>query len=608
MVVLVALFVVLAAVVHPAAAQTYADYHLGPWSELATRLSEARSEPAIARAEGNLLYVLGGGVMQPSGGSTSRSPTRTIDCFVVDAGQLRRLNPTGACALLPEPREELSAVSYGGFLYAIGGEDRATIVKAPINADGTLGTWAPAGTLTANSSYTDSLVINNYLVVFGVGGTDRGDGTIVQRAAFLPGGNLGSWQTLNAIPAQGENRTVVLNGDIVYVLGGNSQYATVRPDGTLSVWQPIPSPRSVQPSAGVFANYLYAFGRNCTADELRAQCELRFAERAVIQSNGVITGWEQTSGWPRQDPRTGPNLDMTGLMVDRHAFFFGGFNENGGGSIQNVFATIGRSTVGQPRIRRVTPPQGSPAGGNTVEVSGFNFISASRVFVGDTEVTPTTISTGLIRMVMPAGAAGPTTIRVLNPDGEFDSALYEYAVFLPTAPLEVSAMVTGTSVHIRWSVPDSGPPTGYVLEAGVAPGRTDFAVTLGNVLEFVVEAAPGTYYVRLRAYNLLGVGTSSAEIIVVVGGALPGAPSNLRSALGLNRSVTLTWNPPGGLVSHYLIEVGSTAAGAEHGSFAVSSAGVTVAGVPAGSYFVRVRAVNGAGAGPPSNTILVVVP
>ena len=100
-------------------------------------------------------------------------------------------------------------MTFNGFLYAIGGEDLATIVKAPINASGTPGAWSLAGTLTANSSYTDSLVINGYLVVFGVGGSGRGDGTVVQRAPFLPGGDLGAWETLNAIPAQGDNRAVL---------------------------------------------------------------------------------------------------------------------------------------------------------------------------------------------------------------------------------------------------------------------------------------------------------------------------------------------------------------------------------------------------------------
>ena len=90
----------------------------------------------------------------------------------------------------------------------------------------------------------------------------------------------------------------------------------------------------------------------------------------------------------------------------------------------------------------------------------------------------------------------------------------------------------------------------------------------------------------------------------------PGAPTNL-SVSAVAGVVTMTWNPPesGDAPSGYIVEAGSERSLANLANFPTGNISTTFSrsGVAAGRYFVRIRAVNAVGAGPPSNEAILLV-
>jgi hypothetical protein len=85
----------------------------------------------------------------------------------------------------------------------------------------------------------------------------------------------------------------------------------------------------------------------------------------------------------------------------------------------------------------------------------------------------------------------------------------------PKAPAALNAGGTG-NVDLRWNAPEAGPaPTGYLIEAGSAPGLSDLAqVHVSTLTQFSTAAPAGVYYVRVRAVNDSGAGPASNEVVV----------------------------------------------------------------------------------------------
>jgi hypothetical protein len=112
------------------------------------------------------------------------------------------------------------------------------------------------------------------------------------------------------------------------------------------------------------------------------------------------------------------------------------------------------------------------------------------------------------------GAPGPPSNEVVVSVGTAPSC--------PAGSVSLSGTVTGNVVTFRWT--DDAGVEGYVLEAGAGPGRADLAkVDIGAALSFTATAAPGTYFVRVRARRACGLSAPSNEIVVHVAG--PPAPA-----------------------------------------------------------------------------------
>ena len=181
----------------------------------------------------------------------------------------------------------------------------------------------------------------------------------------------------------------------------------------------------------------------------------------------------------------------------------------------------------------------------------------------------------------------------------------------PNRPAGFTASLQDSVAVLSWSAPsgdDPDSPTGYVIEAGSAAGRSDVAVmTLGNQSSYQATVPPGTYFVRVRAINDLGVGEPSGEVVLRAG-AGPGAPDALAETGG-GPIVRLSWRAPttGELPDSYTIEAGSASGLADLAVLRTGNATSFMTTAPPGTYYVRVRAVAANGvAGDASNEVVVV--
>jgi hypothetical protein len=181
---------------------------------------------------------------------------------------------------------------------------------------------------------------------------------------------------------------------------------------------------------------------------------------------------------------------------------------------------------------------------------------------------------------------------------------------VPGPPFSPSAVVNGSTVSLSWGPPyTGGAPSGYILEAGAAPGATFVQQFTANTRFVVGGVMQGRYFVRVKAVNTNGIGPASEEFLVTVPcPTLPPvtAPVNLVGWVSGSR-LTLTWGAPPSTagITGYVVEAGSSTGLTNIARIGVNARSLTYIPVPAGYYFVRVRAMNANGLGPASEEVLI---
>lgn len=239
----------------------------------------------------------------------------------------------------------------------------------------------------------------------------------------------------------------------------------------------------------------------------------------------------------------------------------------------------------------------------STDVGIFNLPASATSFT--VRGVPTGVYSVRVRAVAPRGYSPPShdVMFVVGGGASCASA--------PVPPVLMTPVITGSTVAVSW-LPQADFPTtaGYRLHVGSTPGASDLGVfsTSFPITTFVANAPTGTYYLRLVGLNACGESAISNDQMAIVGPVLPAAPTGLTAQVS-GSSVTLSWTPPPGGVTGYVLEAGSSP-GATALSQAVGStaSSLTVNDVTPGTYYVRLKARNAAGTGPASNEVVVVVP
>jgi hypothetical protein len=205
----------------------------------------------------NRVYLLGGNV---SGTSVSTVYTAPINAD----GTLGNWT-TGT--ILPSAISASQVIAFRNKVYIIGGST-ANVYSADINADGTLGTWVLGTALPVIAGYGTAVITRNRIYIIGCYINSSYSG-VTYTAPINSDGTLGTWTTGTTIPVAYCTGGVAITKNKIYYCGGwngglsnTVYYATINSDGFISSW----SVHSTMPG-GLLAsqcivtkNRLYMFG------------------------------------------------------------------------------------------------------------------------------------------------------------------------------------------------------------------------------------------------------------------------------------------------------------------------------------------------------------
>lgn len=240
-----------------------------------------------------------------------------------------RLGPWHLSTPLNEPRFYLSAVVAGNYLYAIGGANgvrgqdnipSATVERAQIHDDGSLGKWQRVNYLTTPRRGLQAAVYQNHL--YAIGGYDGAFLKSVERADIGPDDSLSDW---HLDPEQATVDRYIHSAtsldDRLYLLGGHEQsseaisYGDVEMSrldagGALQPWEIQPSvlktPRFIAAAFGL-GRHLYMLGGHDGRNRLRS------VETAPLDADGSVGAWSFTT--PLHDERSATALAVAGGRV-----------------------------------------------------------------------------------------------------------------------------------------------------------------------------------------------------------------------------------------------------------------------------------------------------
>ena len=283
----------------------------------------------------------GGSSLVPAGGTTTAgvmggngsvtisysgtAPTTSVDYAPINANGT--LGTWTATTSLPTATDWATSVVYNGYLYEIGGANSGTtgintVDYAPINSNGTLGSWTATTSLPAATLYATSVAYNGYL--YEIGGSNGGWFATVDYAPINSNGTLGSWTATTSLPAATPQATSVVYNGYLYEIGGCNtscpattvDYAPINSNGTLGSWTATTSlPTATQVATSVaFNGYLYEIGG------YNGSAAVATVDYAPINSNGTLGSWTATTSLP-----TGIKV-ATSVVYNGYVYEIGGYN------------------------------------------------------------------------------------------------------------------------------------------------------------------------------------------------------------------------------------------------------------------------------------------
>ncbi|KPL76188.1 hypothetical protein ADN01_16680 [Levilinea saccharolytica] len=342
---------------------------ISTWNDTSP-LNHEHYNPAMLAAD-SFLYVVGGST---------------------DAVEVASINTDGSLGTwqdttsLPQSRNTPGAAAYLGYLYVFGGMDDmggkiTDCIRAPIQGDGSLGSWEATTPLPEGRSVFAAAAQENRIYLIGGYGEDEDD-TTTQVGAIQGDGSI-VWSTTSAIPNMRIAAAATISNGRVYVMGGYNPSvgsaplktvisAAIQSDGNLSAWSTEPSLVTAREALGAasLGSSIYAIGGRTASGTI-----YKTVERASVGSAPpppptiIIHGAVRVPNAQRGQPA----LPLKNLKVDliQDGHVFGSTTTKGGhGADAGEYQfEVPQDTAGNFRVRAslIQPHSSSPGlGGFTI--------------------------------------------------------------------------------------------------------------------------------------------------------------------------------------------------------------------------------------------------
>ena len=265
-------------------------------------------------------------------------------------------------------RANHTSVAYNGYLYVIGGSTASTsacknagtsiecndVQFAPINSNGTVGTWTASSYFNNPRHNHTTVLYNGYMYI--LGGLNTVSLNDVQFARVNANGSVGAWNYTHASINDGttfvsgftsirNNHASVAYNGYIYVLGGfasptyfgDTQYAPINADGTIGTWVTNATNFTIARAnfaSVAFNGYIYVIGGCSVGTCTTYQSDV---QSAPINADGSIGTWATTNAF------TTARMEHTAVVYDGYLYVVGGTN----GTLQNDTQYDGLKTPDQ---------------------------------------------------------------------------------------------------------------------------------------------------------------------------------------------------------------------------------------------------------------------
>jgi len=368
---------------------------------------------------------------------------------------------------LPGPLHNSQAIVTKSRVYLLGGVNAsaiaATVYTAPINSDGTLGTWTTGPSLPAALYRSQAVVTKNRVYLLG-GGNGSATVATVYTAPINSDGTLGSWTTAPSLPAPFYYSQAVVTKNRVYLLGGYNGSAVaatvytapINSDGTLGTWTTAPSlPGVLHGSQAIITkNRVYLLG-----GAVGTTGTVATVYTAPINSDGTLGAWTTAPSLPAGLGNT------QAIVIKNKVYLLGGYNDttyistvytatlSGGlndyspyydGSALDALEEVGHAGAGQPWSQQYEfNIQGNEIGAWSAGTSVPEGLFAAQVVVTKNRVY---LIGGITDNLNYSKVSGRVYTAPINPDGTLGTWLQ--GASLPGPISRSQAIVTKNRVYL----------------------------------------------------------------------------------------------------------------------------------------------------------------